>query len=74
MRFAFAIVVQAVSEAVMPSTVIRSFEYDAALFELHIIFQSGRHYVYKGVPAEIVDAMKRSFSKGEFFNEHVRYH
>lgn len=56
----------------MPSTVIRSFEYDTARHELHIVFQSGRHYIYQGVPAATADAMKRAFSKGEYFNQHIR--
>jgi KTSC domain len=56
----------------MPSTVIRSFRYDALTRDLFILFQSGRAYVYKDVPAEIFAAMKASFSKGEFFNAHIR--
>jgi lysyl-tRNA synthetase class 2 len=56
----------------MPSTVIRSFRYDAEKSELLITFQSGRRYLYTGVPQGIFDAMKKSFSKGEFFNEHIR--
>ena len=56
----------------MPSAVIRSFGYDDGRRELRIRFQSGRCYVYQDVPRETFDAMKRSFSKGEFFNEHIR--
>ncbi len=56
----------------MPSTVIRFFRYDAAKRELLVVFQSGRRYVYRDVPQEIHDGMKASFSKGEYFNAHIR--
>ena len=56
----------------MPSTVIRSFDYSDTRRELRILFQSGRCYVYLDVPRETFDAMKASFSKGEFFNQHIR--
>ncbi len=56
----------------MPSTVIRSFNYDPDSRRLHIVFQSGRRYTYENVPAQMYAAMKSSFSKGEFFNAHIR--
>ena len=56
----------------MPSTVIRSFAYRPMPRQLEITFQSGRRYVYDEVPPEIYHAMKSAFSKGEFFNEHIR--
>jgi lysyl-tRNA synthetase class 2 len=56
----------------MPSTVIRSFTYHPAQSQLEITFQSGKRYVYDGVPLEVYEAMKNAFSKGEFFNEHIR--
>lgn len=56
----------------MPSTVIRSFSYDRSRRELDVTFQSGKRYTYLDVPPEIHEAMKSSFSKGEFFNEHIR--
>jgi hypothetical protein len=56
----------------MPSRVIRSFEYDADRQALSILFQSGRHYIYQDVPPSTFEAMKAAFSKGEFFNSHVR--
>ena len=56
----------------MPSTVIQSFEYDAGKRELRVVFRSGRRYVYEAVPDETYAAMRRSFSKGEYFNEHIR--
>jgi hypothetical protein len=56
----------------MPSTVIRSFKYNADSRKLMIVFQSGLHYTYQNVPTETYTAMKNSFSKGEFFNAHIR--
>ncbi len=56
----------------MPSTAIRSFRYDPARRELGIVFQSGRRYTYLDVPATTYAAMKVAFSKGEFFNRHIR--
>lgn len=56
----------------MPSMVIRSFAYDPERRELSVVFQSGRSYRYLDVPAEIHDAMRRAFSKGSYFNDHIR--
>lgn len=56
----------------MPSTVIQSFDYDANKRELRVLFRSGRRYVYEAVPEETYLAMRKSFSKGEFFNAHIR--
>jgi hypothetical protein len=56
----------------MPSTVIRSFRYDADRQELNIVFQSGRSYAYAGVPERTYAALKAALSKGEFFNRRIR--
>jgi hypothetical protein len=56
----------------MPSTVIRSFRYDAQNAELAIEFQSGRRYVFCDVPEQTYRALQASFSKGTFFNSHIR--
>lgn len=56
----------------MPSSVIRSYHYDAGRRELNVVFQSRRRYTYSDVPAETYAAMKAAFSKGEFFNRHIR--
>ena len=56
----------------MPSSVIRSYHYDPARRELSVVFQSRRRYTYIDVPAETYAAMKAAFSKGEFFNRHIR--
>lgn len=56
----------------MPSSVIRSFEYDPAKRELTVVFQSGRGYIYEDVPAETARALEASPSQGEYFNDHIR--
>jgi hypothetical protein len=56
----------------MPSAVIRAIHYDEASRKLRVIFQSGRHYTYHDVPEETYREMRAAFSKGEFFNEHIR--
>lgn len=56
----------------MPSTVIRRFEYDAALRALDVEFVSGRRYRYAGVPEEAVQAFRAAASKGRFFNARIR--
>ena len=56
----------------MPSSVIRSYHYDPARRELGVVFQSRRRYTYIDVPAETYAGMKAAFSKGEFFNRHIR--
>lgn len=56
----------------MPSTVIRCYRYNRRRRALDIVFQSRRRYTYLGVPEETYDAMKAAFSKGEFFNRHIR--
>jgi hypothetical protein len=58
----------------MPSSVIRSFGYDAAAACLHVAFTSGRRYAYHDVPARLVEAMRGAGSKGRFFNRHIRDH
>jgi hypothetical protein len=56
----------------MPSSVIRAFDYEAADRRLDILFVSGRRYAYHDVPAEIAEAFRAAFSRGEYFNAHIR--
>jgi hypothetical protein len=56
----------------MPSSVIRFFRYEDSTRQLLIGFQSGRKYVYHDVPEETANGLKAAFSKGEFFNSHIR--
>jgi lysyl-tRNA synthetase class 2 len=59
-------------EVVMPSTVIAGFEYDARTERLVVAFVAGRVYEYANVPVETYRAFRSAFSKGKFFNEHIR--
>lgn len=56
----------------MPSTVIAHISYTAATQQLRIVFVSGMVYIYKQVPEAIFKQMKEAFSKGIFFNEHIK--
>jgi hypothetical protein len=56
----------------MPSSVIRAFHYDPTHHRLELQFVSGRRYRYYDVPEETYAAMRRAFSKGQFFNNHIR--
>ena len=56
----------------MPSSVIRAMQYDPVDHHLDLLFVSGRRYRYHEVPEETYVAMRRAFSKGEFFNEYIR--
>jgi hypothetical protein len=58
----------------MPSTVIRTFHYDPEPRELMVEFTTGRRYIYRGVPLAIVAAFQAAFSKGRYFNAHIRDH
>ena len=56
----------------MPSTVIRSIDYDAPRRELRVTFVSGDIYAYAAVPPEAYEAFRGAFSKGRHFAAHVR--
>jgi hypothetical protein len=56
----------------MPSSVIRWYHYDPEDHHLDVMFVSGRRYRYHDVPEHTYLDMRRSFSKGEFFNAHIR--
>ncbi len=56
----------------MPSTAIRSFEYDASRSELTVKFATGRGYVYSLVPPSVATALGAAASKGAFLNQHIR--
>lgn len=58
----------------MPSSVIRSFDYDPVEHRLDIRFVSGRLYSYLDVPERVAAAMRRARSKGGFFNRRIRDH
>ena len=56
----------------MPSTVIKRYDYDAAARELEVLFTTGRRYVYHDVPQAEIDDFRAAFSKGRYFNAHIR--
>lgn len=56
----------------MPSRVISSFTYDPGARRLVVTFVTGRVYEYLDVPADIAANLRASFSKGVFFNTHIR--
>lgn len=56
----------------MPSTVIKDFDYDRAARELEVLFTTGRRYIYRDVPQAVADELKTAFSKGRYFNAHIR--
>lgn len=56
----------------MPSTVIRRFDYDPDARALDVLFTTGRRYRYHDVPPTEVDNFRAAFSKGRYFNAHIR--
>lgn len=58
----------------MPSSVIRSHSYDPEREEMVILFTTGRRYVYSGVPPAAYEDFRAAFSKGRYFNAHIRDH
>jgi hypothetical protein len=57
----------------MPSAAIGKIEYDQKTRCLWVSFvTNGRRYAYFDVPMEIYDAFRHAFSKGTFFNRHIR--
>ena len=56
----------------MPSTIIRSFDYEPDAQRLDILFTTGRRYVYHDVPPQAAEAFRRAFSKGRHFNSRIR--
>ena len=56
------------------SSAISYVHYDEVAAELHVVFASGRAYVYYGVPRQIYAAMLRASSAGLFFNRRIRDH
>jgi len=58
----------------MPSTVIRRHAYSSEERALVVEFVTGRRYVYLDVPNEAYAAFCDAFSKGRYFNAHIRDH
>lgn len=56
----------------MPSTVIRSFDYDPARAALDVSFVTGRRYRYHDVPPHVAERFRAAFAKGRYFNMRIR--
>jgi hypothetical protein len=56
----------------MPSTVIRRFQYLREYRKLEVTFITGRRYLYSDVPPEVAEQFRSAFSKGTYFNRHIR--
>ena len=57
----------------MPSTSLRDISYDPDSRTLEVTFiSSGRRYRYFAVEPDEHAALKRAFSKGSWFNRHIR--
>jgi hypothetical protein len=56
----------------MPSSVIRTYSYDAATNTLFVTFTSGELYACLDVPPQVPEGMRRVISKGRYFSRHIR--
>ncbi|WP_352998582.1 KTSC domain-containing protein [Mesorhizobium sp. M0808] len=57
----------------MPSTAIRSIDYQPATRILSVWFvPSGNRHDYEDVPPQVHATFCKASSKGRFFNEHIR--
>ena len=58
----------------MPSSVIINFQYNKVKAALKIFFTSGAVYEYINVPENEYLSMSNAFSKGIYFNRHIKNH
>jgi hypothetical protein len=56
----------------MPSTVIQRFDYSAKEEALDVTFSTGKRYRYLRVPQKVYRGMREAFSKGVYFNRHIK--
>ena len=56
----------------MPSSVIRQASYRPDQMVLDILFTTGRRYLYHEVPPGVAERFAGAFSKGRYFNAHIR--
>ncbi len=54
------------------SDVIHAIGYDPEINLLEIIFNDGRIYQYRNVPAPVYEGLKNAESKGRYFQENIR--
>lgn len=56
----------------MPSSVIKKAYYRPDEAVLDILFTTGRRYLYHNVPPDEAERFAAAFSKGRYFNAHIR--
>lgn len=54
------------------SSAITAIGYDAETMRMRVRFTQGHAYDFCRVPAEIFQAFLNSYSKGGFYNDHIR--
>lgn len=54
------------------SSAIRAVGYDPVSGKLRITFEQGDTYDFCGVPQHIHDGLMNAYSKGSFYNDHIR--
>jgi KTSC domain-containing protein len=53
------------------SSMIQAVGYDADARVLEVLFNSGKTYLYEGVPPEIHQGLLDAASKGQYMNAHI---
>ena len=53
------------------SSSIMAYGYDSQVGALRIQFKGGKSYLYRGVPASVVDELKKAESVGRFVSKNV---
>lgn len=56
----------------MPSSVVKTIDYENEHSRLTVAFVSGRVYEYYLVPPSVAGAFRGARSKGTYFNQHIR--
>ncbi|MCY0389863.1 KTSC domain-containing protein [Robbsia sp. Bb-Pol-6] len=54
------------------SSAVSAVGYDALSMRMRIRFVEGRSYDFCGVPPSIYQGLLNSFSKGSYYNQHIR--
>ena len=53
------------------SSMVLGVRYDAALFELEVIFRNGEKYRYKNVPLFVYEGLMNAKSQGQYMRKHI---
>ncbi len=54
------------------SRAIRAIGYDQSTQRLRITFEQGDSYDFCGVPVHVYEGLMTAFSKGTYYNNHIR--